>query len=255
MISSNQQPNSGEQLVYSGGIAMDATPGRALIVDPMSKRLLAVDLATGVRSIVSDNSTPDGAEPFSSPYDVAVDRAGKRALVLDTGRSAVIAVDLATGRRSVLSDATTPDATNPLYSPFQFTLDRVRNRLLVVDLLPPDSSGVARPAIVGVNISTGRRQILTTFDDVSAQLQGIAVDEFGDRVLVSDLGESAVVVVDPITGAQKPFSGASQQNPSVGFSPGDVAVDPASGRIVVLDLYRELLAVNPLDGERVVLSR
>ncbi|NOY63157.1 MAG: hypothetical protein GXP10_08415, partial [Gammaproteobacteria bacterium] len=97
--------------------------------------VVAVDLTSGARTILSDATTPDAANPFSFPVGITLDVTNGRALVIDGsfGLNAVVAVDLTSGARTILSDATTPDAANPFSSPFGITLDAVNNRALVVD--------------------------------------------------------------------------------------------------------------------------
>jgi hypothetical protein len=88
------------------GIALDSANNRALVVDsipPLLAAVVAVDISTGDRSILSDIVTGLGPN-FSSPLGIALDSANNRALVVDSSLAAVVAVDISTGDRIILSD-------------------------------------------------------------------------------------------------------------------------------------------------------
>ena len=66
------------------GIGLDAPGGRALVSDIGRGAIVAVDLATGERTILSDSTTGTGPV-FQFPTGIAVD--GTRVLVVDQRRS------------------------------------------------------------------------------------------------------------------------------------------------------------------------
>ena len=63
---------------------------------------MAVDLATGNRTIISDASTGSGP-PLMGPIGLGLNLALGRAMVTDTILHQVVAVDLATGDRELWS--------------------------------------------------------------------------------------------------------------------------------------------------------
>lgn len=69
--------------------------------------VVAVDLKTGNRSILSDDETGTGPNLYR-PYGIVLDTDNHRALVADGVLYAVVAIDLKTGNRKILSGALTP---------------------------------------------------------------------------------------------------------------------------------------------------
>jgi hypothetical protein len=146
--------------------------------------VIAIDLSSGDRTILSDGATGSGPQLQNSD-GIAVD--GTRALVTDGNLAAILAVDLSSGDRTILSDAATGTGPN-LAAPFAIIVDGVRALVL-------DSS---LQAIVAVDLATGDRTILSDpatgtgpFFQISG---GIALD--GGRALVTDLLADAVFAVD-----------------------------------------------------------
>src|SRR5690606_35423476 len=118
--------------------------------------LLAVDLATGMRTLISNNNTPNDSNAFISPAGIVLDAANNRALILDSdsNRRALMAVDLATGERTILCDATTPNGEHPFSSPYGIALDSVNTRVLVTDL--------NLDAFLAVDLAAGARSAVST---------------------------------------------------------------------------------------------
>ncbi len=111
-LSGNQTtPDPGPPFATPVALALDSANNRALVVDGQS--VVAMDLTTGVRTILSDNTTPDANNTFSR-RSRGVDTTGNRALVVD-GQSVIVAVDRSLpGERTLFSDTTTPDASQYL---------------------------------------------------------------------------------------------------------------------------------------------
>jgi sugar lactone lactonase YvrE len=221
------------------GIALDGGTGRALVVDSGADSVVAVDLVTGARTVLSDDSTPDADNAFSEPRGIALDSANARALVVDEGLAAVVAVDLITGARTVLSDGSTPDADNAFGEPRGIALDSANARALVVD--------EALTAVVAVDLVTGARTILSdsSTPDANNPLRdpfGITVNSANGRALVTskspfDIFElTAVVVVDLATGARTILSNSSTPDVANAFRfASSIALDSANGRALVVD--------------------
>jgi hypothetical protein len=198
--------------ITAGPIAVDSANGRALVTniispppsvppDPSQGVVIAVDLMTGARTILSDSSAGmngGDANPLVFPIAIAVDSANDRALVLDENLQAVVTVDLMTGARTILSDATTPDTVNPFTRVFNIVVDSANNRALVLD------SNL--PGVVAVDLASGARTIVSDASGPGAvnsfQMPvGIALDSVNERALVTDLaGFNAVIAVELTSG-------------------------------------------------------
>ena len=171
------------------------------MVDRAHQAILAVDLATGNRSVVSDNddlTSPDagamvGSGPgLTTPRDLWFDSGAERLFVLDSGLNAVLMIDLSAGNvgnRSVFSDDT--DSTNadvevgtgPAFTSVnEVAYDAPRNRLLVTN------NGLSR-GVIAVDLTNGNRSFL------SSSLNGVGSgwpmrDPFG----ILALGDKAYVL-------------------------------------------------------------
>ncbi len=73
------------------------------MIDSGLNALVAVDLSTGARKILSDDTNPGAANPFSEPLGIVLDKANGRALVVDANLRAVVAVELTSGDRVIVS--------------------------------------------------------------------------------------------------------------------------------------------------------
>ena len=93
-VAADLMVESGPTIIGLESIALDASNGRALVVDDFSDAVVAVDLTTGARTILSDSSTPNATNPFSNPRGITLDAANTRALVVDNGGNTVVAVDV-----------------------------------------------------------------------------------------------------------------------------------------------------------------
>jgi len=82
------------------GIALDSANNRALVVDRDLDALIAIDLDSGARTIVSDNNTGPN---LATPQAIALDSANNRALVVDSVLDALIVIELGSGERAVSS--------------------------------------------------------------------------------------------------------------------------------------------------------
>lgn len=227
-------PLSGDRTVLSGGpagtgtafiaprgVAFDpgdaaaSAPSRYLVVDEQLNALLAVDPASGARTIVSDAATGTGPE-LGAPQSVALElgetgRTG-RALVLTENPAALIAVDLATGDREELSGPNKGDGS-PLTAPLSVLMEMRR--------LPPadpgtDAAPIFTPpfeatgsalvvhggagALLAIDLTTGRRtELLGAALGKGPRLdlpRAVWLDAANDRLLIADEGLDALVAVD-----------------------------------------------------------
>jgi len=98
-------------VMYVNGLVVDPStnPARLLAADQSGKKIYAIDLASGNRTVVSANDVGTGPA-FRGPRQMAIDAARHRLLVADLGGTSaeggLLAVDLATGDRTVLDSGT-----------------------------------------------------------------------------------------------------------------------------------------------------
>ncbi|HVY23939.1 MAG TPA: hypothetical protein VG962_11375 [Steroidobacteraceae bacterium] len=102
---------TGAQLYYPSGIVYDAVtvPSSPRLLVSSSNAIVAIDIATGNRSILSSNSPYGSGRSLVYPIQLRLDRTNMRLLVTDVDPTdnSLIAIDLATGNRTVLADKTT----------------------------------------------------------------------------------------------------------------------------------------------------
>lgn len=91
-----------QQLLASmEAVALDTTNNRALVVDSTIDALVAIDLDTGERTVISGAGIGSGTE-FTLPKDIALDLDNNRVLLIDSGLDVLFSIDLDTGERSIL---------------------------------------------------------------------------------------------------------------------------------------------------------
>lgn len=200
------------------------------------KSITSVDLATGVRAIISDATTGTGPE-LMSPAALVVD--GDRALVTDRFSYALLSVDLATGNRTIISDDST--GTGPrLVSPVGIVVDETRALVMV-----------SNHAVIAVDLATGDRTLFTDecllcIGNSQAQ-NGIGRDE--SRILLLDGFWMGIVAIDLTTGIR---SGVVDflRGPGPALSiPASMAIDGNRALILDLDL-QAVIAVDLITGNR-----
>ncbi|WP_428267329.1 hypothetical protein [Haliangium sp.] len=158
------------------GLALDRAGERVLVADRDLAAVVAVDLASGDRVILSDATIGTGPA-LSRLVDIAIDATGHRALVT-SDFSAVIAVDFDSGDRTIVSDASV-GAGVPFGSIYKLAVDVAANRLLVSDL--------GLTAVLAVDLSTGDRTILAQGDDSPGALEHpshIVIDRSQNRAIL-----------------------------------------------------------------------
>jgi hypothetical protein len=250
-------------------VVLDSANGRALTIDKRLAAVVAVNLLSGLRTVLSDSVTPGSLNRLLRPVAIALDSANDRALVVDDGLRAVVAVDLQTGARTILADS---DGANPLSAPTGIAVDSANGRALVLD------AGLR--AVVAVNLLSGARTILSnnsTPDNVNPLSGpiGIALDSANNRALLVDLGpvsaagnvRPAIVAVDLLSGARTIVSNDDRPTdrlPPVPPATTGLPINPFNNPVgIVLDGSRALvtdaglravLAVDLATGARTVLS-
>jgi len=238
-----------------GGIALDASNSRLLVTDDGADSVIAVDLTTGNRTVVSGPNTGTGVS-FGIMYGIAVDGANNRAFVADSGSDGIISFDLASGDRTLVTGPNL--GTGPvLTTPRDVDIDLANNRLLVV--------GTGADALVAVDLGTGDRTEISGPNVGTGvafnSIRGVTFDAMNDIALVADAGNGneGIVAVDLGTGDRTELSG-----PNVGMtlsvgadfdSTRGVYIDRPNGRLIVVDdQVTALVLVNPGSGDRTLVE-
>ena len=243
-------------LLQPSDMAIDERRHRLLVVDSARQALVAVDLHTQARSVVSGRSHPNSDVPFEFPTAVVVDHRSDRALVTDSVLRAVIAVDLQAGTRTVLSSDAVPGGQTPLLDPGYAVIDQARNRLLLIDTAPSVAPIGRVIRIVTVDLHTGARGILL---DLGSGIDfrptaAIALDASRDRLLVADPNTNSIAAVDLATGARSIVVASGGSWAPDFQAPSSLVVDSRTQRALVVDARRRaLIEVDLITGDRKLL--
>lgn len=217
------------------GLAVDG--GRAIVCDVAERALVALDLGTGLWTVLSDDLTGAGA-PLERPQAMALLPLG-RAAVTDAIAGTVVVADLATGDRTTLASLS--------FLPLAIAFDAANGRILVL------GSNV----LVAVDPATGAVTVVASVGKGGGPLLQGANALFCDAAtgvaFVTDGALAAVLAVDPVSGNRTVVS-----SPGIGsgtpFSfPRGIA--PSGTRLLVTDSVVDgLFSVDRATGARVLVS-
>ena len=179
-------------------MAFDATGDRIFVVT--SRRLIGVEAATGVQTVLADPMLGAGPD-FTLLHAIAVDAAGGRAFVFD-GLGVILAVDLLTGDRTLVSGGGT--GTGPAFAaaPAAMVYDATGSRLIVAAPALPAQGD----ALVSVDPVTGNRTVLSS----SAVGTGPAFAFGGALALTADIANGRVFVAQDSTVIEVALSGGNR---------------------------------------------
>jgi hypothetical protein len=111
-------------------------------------------------------------------------------------------------------------------------------------------------AVVRVDPQTGARTIISDATTGSGpmfqRLGNIAVEATGDLVTVD---HGRVLRINPVTGARTIVSAASTGSGPAFFVPSEIAVEPTGMLVGTVPGFRAVVRVDPLSGDRAVISR
>ena len=237
---------TGVRLRRTSASLIDRDQDRILTLATDYQALMAIDRATGDRTVLSHITIGEGSYP-ELIYSLVLDSANNRVLTLQQEEQYVLAIDLGTGDRTVLSDIDGyPRTLGPM------VMDQARGRLLMA---MRDSQ-----TLTAIDPVTGVRQPLADPAPAGSPLLEVpvsaALDQQRDRVLVADPGLKALVAFDAVTGAGTILSDAGTGAGPELVSMGDVTVDAARDRALLVNRYRsEVLAVDLATGDRTLLAR
>jgi hypothetical protein len=233
-------------------MAVDAAHGRLLVLDPQAAAIFTVDMATGVRGILSSSSTPNALNPLTLSYSMAVDAARNRALVVQFNTFSILAVDLTTGARTVFTTESMPVSPVPLGTPGQIVVDAAGDRAFVFDQYRRD--------VLSVSLATGARTLVSANEAGPGRPlyvpRGIALDSSRRLLFVID-GHPSIVSVDLATSSRSVLSDNSTPNGSNPFgSLGGIDLDATTGRLFVTNTNppQAVVSVNLANGARTIVS-
>ena len=152
-ILSNASIASDIELSSQSDLTIDIAGNRALVADLNRNSVIAVDLDTGVRTVLVDKSTAvEGDNGFSKPLGIDIDPLNNRIILVDWWSRTVNAADLTSGTRTRLASAA---GSNPffIFGTSSVVYDPKHNRALVIETY--------RDAIIAVDLTTGARVIFS----------------------------------------------------------------------------------------------
>jgi hypothetical protein len=252
VLTSPVNVGAGPKLEYSQAITVDIANNRVLAVDHALDAVVAVDLASGNRAILSDATIGSGPD-FRQLWSLALDAANNRALVVDgQWESNLYWVNLLTGDRTVLSNSNVGQGPI-LETPDSVAIDFLNNRALVIDLEPM--------ALFAADLDSGDRTILSD----SYTGEGPDLDYPRSLVLGKEPNQALVLLhdtlmaVDLTNGNRTIISGPELGSGPYLSSAQSLMLDAANNRALILmhgvnGLWRSLIAVDLSTGDRTVLS-
>lgn len=240
-------PDNEVPITHATGIAVDVANNRVLVPNYVSgagDSIIAIDLATGIRTILSGLGVPDDVNTFIVPEDIAIDPVANRdrAVVTDM-RSVIFEVNLTNGARSILSDNATPNDQQPaLGSPLGIALDPTDEDVAyVID------SGLYN--LQRINLVTGERTLVSDnaiHDGPSLdEPRHLLIDSVNHRAFVSDTMPSRLFSIDLTSGTRSIFFGSGVPEPENKLAcPIHLATDNIQSRIFITDCAE---GINVLD--------
>lgn len=238
-VLSSASVGSGPMFDTIVAIAVDGPRNRAIVLEQQNdvRAVLAVDLATGDRSVVSDATTGTG-HPLAFMLSIAIDEAGARAFV-GQSNGELLSIDLVTGDRSLIAAGT--------WYVRGIAHDPAEDRLLFISQY--------EEAILSVDLSSGT--IATIADDNTGagddlqNPQGLALESTRGRALVIDTDARAVVSIDLATGDRIAISDIVLGTGPLPTNAGSVYIDHANHRLIFHDTsHQSLLAMDRVTGDR-----
>ena len=229
---------TGPELADPQGIVVDPVGNRALVALCGADALVAVDLATGNRTMISGNGRGTGPT-FGCAVGLTLDNGGERAFMADT--DVVFVVDLSSGNRAILSSDGSTGSGPALVAPFD--VEMLDDQHVMV---PDDSLG----ALVRIEVASGNRVIFSDANTgAGPSLVGprrATLDAAQNRIIVSSSNGAYIRTVDLGSGNRMELArsnigdGIFSDPVGVIIGPADsgalVAMHSAAGGVVNLDL-------------------
>jgi hypothetical protein len=248
-------PDNEVPITYATGIAVDAANNRVLVPNYLSGEgdyVIAIDLAKGIRTVLSGPGVPDNANAFIVPEDIAIDPVASRnrAIVADM-RSIIFEVNLTNGARNILSDNATPNDQQPdLDSPLGIALDPANEDVAyIIDSILDN--------LQRIDLVTGERTLVSdnAMPDSGPEFfmpKRLLIDSENNRAIVIDIYQPQLFSVDLANGLRSVLFGNGVPEPESDVNcPVDIATDDIQSRIFITDCEH---GINMLDLDTNTLS-
>lgn len=235
-VVSGPDHGTGPSLFQETSLAVDAAGGRAFLCGSAGTpdEILAVDLATGNRSVLSSNAV--GSGPALGHATKLAFQSGLL-LASDRVQGALLWVDPATGDRTVLSNSLV--GSGPVLG-----ADTIN--AIALDTASSRAFAATSSALVGVDLATGNRTLLSgpaLGSGPALTTLAMACDPAGNRALVSrNSTDLQVLSVNLATGDRVLLAPTS--TPGDGPAPGGAAfltLDAGGQRLLCSDFRRSAL--------------
>ncbi|MBL4799561.1 MAG: cadherin domain-containing protein [Oleispira sp.] len=216
-------------------ISLDSTNNRAFVVDPRIGQVLAIDLNTGLRSVISE---------IENSYAIVFDEEHNRILALDLSASALISIDVDSGNQTVVSSKDVGVGVN-FVNPKGVDLDTINNRALVTN--------VNSSILISVDLTTGNRTEISGENIGNGPLwtaaRSLVIDLDNDRVFIGD-STSSIYSVKLSTGERVVISNASTGTGVSLGTPNGIELDIANNRLWVASFSGVIIEVDIDTGDR-----
>lgn len=234
-----------------------------LIVDEDNNQAWVVEAGNHIYGMELDTGIligyPVGEDDFFTITDIADDTVNNRLIALDSFRNLVMEVDKVTGERTTLFGSNVGDGAF-LFRPSVLALDTQGQKAYVAlddEIIEVDIKNGSRRVLSGLTGSP-----LTTHGDGPYMdiIESIVIDKTNERLIVSIIGNDAVITVDLETGNREYLASSRGLNPLVGegiIIPAvvDMVLDNQSDMLVAVDITSNALFTIDLDnGDRTILS-
>lgn len=220
-------------------ISLDRTNNRAFVVDPRIGQVLAIDLNTGLRTVISE---------IENSHDIVFDEENNRILALDLSTSALISIDVDSGNQTVVSSGDIGVGID-FDNPQGVDLDTINNRVLVTN--------VNSSILISVNLNTGDRTEISGENIGSGPLwsaaRSLVIDLDNDRVFIGDITDS-IYSVKISTGERVVISSVSTGSGLPLGAPNGIELDIANNRLWVASFSGVIIEVDIETGNRQQLS-
>lgn len=236
----NQPPLDGPD-----GIAIDGKKDIAYISDDTFERIYAVDLSTGLRTIVTGGDKGAGPQ-IRSPGKIATSGDGALLYISDALDDRIYRVSIANGKRDVISDS--EKGNGPVFVlPGALLLSEDEKTLYVSD--------GANDRVLAVDVATGNRKLVSGGGVGTGPAlhdpQGMAWAPQGDGFYL--VNEDAIFFVELLSGNRSVVSSGSVGVGPEFREPRSVVLAPSEKQLIVAGWY-EIFSVNIASGDRTVIA-
>lgn len=195
LLTRDSQPDDQPNFTRPTSIRLDPENSDRAIVLNASRRVLSIDLTTGVRTLISNNDESFAGPLMGSPNDLLIDAANNRGLVTDSGNDSLYWVDLSSGNRTLLMTEGVPEGTPRIRVPSITSEDH--GRILGVNWREQE--------LWSVDPETGEYEVLSGpevphgFNELTA-IDGAAVPEGNEYLIGMDGIQNSLFIIDLKTG-------------------------------------------------------